>query len=140
MQQQNIESKKAPKVVGPYSQAIKIGDFLFCSGQIGIDPKINALVKGGIEKETQQVFKNLEEVLKEGGADFDSVLKMTVYLANMDDYSVMNELYATFFHKPYPARATVAVARLPKDALIEIECIAYIKKREGCGAGCCSDC
>lgn len=140
MEKQSIESKKAPAAIGPYSQGIKMGDFLFCSGQIGVNLKTNILVPGGIKKETKQVFTHLGAVLKEAGADFDTVVKVNVYLANMDDFPVMNEIYATFFKKPYPARATVQVARLPKGAQIEIECIAYIKERECCGADCCRNC
>ena len=142
-----IESKKAPAAIGPYSQGIKMGDFLFCSGQIGVSPKTNVLVSGGIKQETKQAFMNLGAVLKEAGADFDTVVKVNVYLANMDDFPVMNEIYATFFKNPYPARATVEVARLPKGAQFEIECIAYINcppshkasegERECCGEDCC---
>lgn len=137
MEKQSIESKKAPAAIGPYSQGIKMGDFLFCSGQIGVSPRTNVLVSGGIKQETKQAFANLGAVLKEGGADFDTVVKVNVYLANMDDFPVMNEIYATFFTKPYPARATVQVAKLPKGAQIEIECIAYIKERGCCGEDCC---
>lgn len=140
MEKQNIETKKAPAAIGPYSQGIKMGDFLFCSGQIGVSPKTNVLVSGGIRQETKQAFANLGAVLKEAGADFDTVVKVNVYLANMDDFPVMNEIYATFFKKPYPARATVQVAKLPKGARLEIECIAYIKGEESCDGECCRDC
>ena len=131
-----IESKNSPRAIGPYSQAIKINNLIFCSGQVGKDPKTNAFVEGGVDKQTKQVLENLKAVLAEVGADFSNVVKTTVYLKNIVDFPKMNEIYASYFQKPYPARATVEVARLPQDALIEIECIAHTKE-EG---GCCGDC
>lgn len=127
MKKSDVSAKKAPAAVGPYSQAVKFGDLLFCSGQIGVDPKTNNLVGNTVSEQAKQVFENLKTVLEAGGSGFDNVLKVNVYLKNMDDFSVMNEIYARHFEKPYPARATVEVARLPKGALIEIECIAYVK-------------
>lgn len=118
-----IQSPNAPAAVGPYSQAIEAGDFIFCSGQIGIDPSTNALVEG-IENQTKQVLKNLDSVLQSAGVTKKDVVKTTVYLANMDDYVTMNNVYAVFFEGHMPARATVQVTRLPKDALVEIEAIA----------------
>lgn len=126
------EEVKAQKAIGPYSQGVKFGNLIFVSGQIGIDPKTNNL-KGGIKEQTKQALINLENVLLAGGSGIDNVLKTTVYLENMDDFPLMNEVYAAFFKKPYPARATVQVARLPQDALIEIECIAYRKEKKCCG-------
>lgn len=118
------EEVKAQKAIGPYSQAVKFGDLIFVSGQIGLDPKTNNLVDG-IKNQTKQTLENLKNVLEAAGSQINNVLKTAVYLADMDDFSVMNEVYATYFHKPYPARATVQVAELPRGALIEIECIAY---------------
>ncbi len=121
-----IETKKAPGAIGPYSQAIVVNNFIFCSGQVGKDPKTNQFVEGGVKAQTKQVLENLKAVLASGGADFSDVVKTTVYLKNVSDFSQMNEVYATYFQKPYPARATIEAARLPQDALVEIECIAFI--------------
>lgn len=128
MPKQEISSKNAPVAIGPYSQAIKVGNFIFCSGQIAINPKTGSLEGESIEEQTRQVFENLKQVLREAGGSLDSVVKTTVYLANMNDFPTMNEIYAKYFKKPYPARATVEVVKLPKNALIEIDCIAYISK------------
>lgn len=125
MKKEEVICKNIPKVIGPYSQAVAFGNLIFCSGQIGINPKTGQL-ENGIEAQTNQIFKNLKELLKSAGTSLKNVLKVNVYLKNMNDFPVMNAIYAQHFNKPYPARATVEVARLPKDALIEIECIAYI--------------
>ncbi|HVA97064.1 MAG TPA: RidA family protein [Candidatus Acidoferrales bacterium] len=122
-----IKTTKAPAAVGPYSQAIVSGGFIFCSGQIGIDPKTNELVKG-LEKQTHQVLKNLKAVLKEGNSSLDNVVKTTVYLADINDYVKMNEIYGQYFTDHKPARAAFAVANLPKSALIEIEVVAEVTK------------
>ena len=122
-----ITTEKAPKAVGPYSQAIVSNGFIFCSGQIGIDPATNELVEG-IEAQTKQVLKNLSEVLEAENSDLDHVVKTTVYLANITDYVTMNEIYGQYFTKHKPARAAFAVAALPKGALIEIEVIAEVVK------------
>jgi 2-iminobutanoate/2-iminopropanoate deaminase len=114
---------KAPKVVGPYSQAIMKGDMIFCSGQIGIDPQSGELVEG-IENQTKQVMKNLEQVLIASGATFQQVVKTTIFITDMNNYTTVNEAYASFFSEHKPARSTVAVAALPKAALVEIEMIA----------------
>lgn len=114
---------KAPKVVGPYSQAIMKGDMIFCSGQIGIDPQSGELVEG-IENQTKQVMKNLEQVLTAAGATFQQVVKTTIFITDMNNYATVNEAYALFFSEHKPARSTVAVAALPKAALVEIEMIA----------------
>lgn len=126
MTKKAISSAKAPAAIGPYSQAIKSGNFIFCAGQIGIDPETGQYAGEDIESQTKQCFENLKHVLLAAGANFDNVVKVHVYLTNMADFPKMNDIYATYFNKPYPARATVEVARLPKDALIEIDCIAYI--------------
>lgn len=121
---QAVSTPSAPAAIGPYSQAIKAGNLLFLSGQIPIDPATGDLVDGGIEAQTRQVFRNIGEILKAGGASFDGVVTVTVYLADMNDFAKVNEIYATYFSSPAPARATVQVARLPRDARVEIQVTA----------------
>lgn len=115
------------KAIGPYSHAIIADDFVFLAGKVGTDPKTEKLVEGGVEAETEQALKNIEAVLKASGSDFDSVVKTTVFLADMNDFAKMNEIYGRYFKAPYPARSTVQVARLPRDAKIEIEVTALKK-------------
>jgi 2-iminobutanoate/2-iminopropanoate deaminase len=119
-----VTTAKSFAALGPYSQAVRTGNMIFCSGNLGIELMSNALITGGIKTQTRQTLQNIREILRAAGADLNQVVKTTVYLKNMNDFSEMNEVYASFFHEPYPARATVQVTRLPKDALIEIECIA----------------
>lgn len=122
-----IATKDAPAAIGPYSQAIRIGDTLFASGQIPIDPATGNLVPGGITEQTVRVFENIKAVLAAAGIDFVHVVKTTVFLKSMGDFAAMNEVYARYLATPGaipPARSTVQVAALPKDALVEIECIA----------------
>jgi 2-iminobutanoate/2-iminopropanoate deaminase len=119
-----ISTSSAPAAIGPYSQAVRAGNLLFLSGQIPLDPATGNLVEGGIEAQTRQVFKNIGEILQAGGTSFDGVVSATVYLADMDDFAKVNEIYATYFSSPAPARATVQVARLPKDCLVEIQVVA----------------
>ena len=119
-----ISTENAPGAIGPYSQAIKANGMLFCSGQIPIDPATGEFVEGGVAEQTDQVFKNLIAVLEAGGAGLESVVKTTVFLADMNDFGAMNEVYARYFDTNKPARATVQAARLPRDARVEIECIA----------------
>jgi len=126
MNKQAIETKNAPGAVGPYSQAIKTGNFLFLSGQIGIDPQTKKLVEGGIEAQTKQVFKNIKAVLAEAGADLENVVKATVFLKDMADFKRVNEIYAQHFQPPFPARSAVAVKELPLSVDIEIEVIAVV--------------
>ena len=121
-----VSTPNAPAAIGPYSQAIQAGTLLFLSGQIPIDPATGNLVEGGIDAQTRQVFQNIGEILKAGGASFDRVVTATVYLADMNDFAKVNEIYATYFSSPAPARATVQVARLPKDARVEIQVIASV--------------
>jgi len=121
-----VSTPTAPAAIGPYSQAITAGHLLFLSGQIPIDPATGDLVEGGIEAQTRQVFQNIGEILKAGGTSFDGVVTATVYLADMNDSAKVNEIYATYFSSPAPARATVQVARLPKDARVEIQVIASV--------------
>lgn len=121
-----VSTPNAPAAIGPYSQAIQAGTLLFLSGQIPIDPATGNLVEGGIDAQTRQVFQNIGEILKAGGTSFDRVVTATVYLADMNDFAKVNEIYATYFSSPAPARATVQVARLPKDARVEIQVIASL--------------
>ncbi len=121
-----ISTDKAPGAIGPYSQAIKAGGMLFCSGQIPIDPATGEFVPGGVTEQTEQVFRNLIAVLEAGGSSLDGVVKTTVFLADMGDFGAMNDVYAKYFDSNKPARATVQAARLPRDAKVEIECIAVV--------------
>lgn len=121
---QAVSSPAAPKAIGPYSQAIRAGSLLFVSGQIPLDPETGAMVEGDIAAQTHRVFKNLAAILEEAGASLDHVVRTTVYLADMNDFAVVNEVYGTYFTAPAPARATVQAARLPKDARVEIDVIA----------------
>ena len=123
---QAVSTPSAPAAIGPYSQAIKAGNMLFVSGQIPTDPKTGTLVEGGIQPQTHQVFKNIGEILKAAGASFDHVVSASVFLADMNDFARMNEIYATYFASPAPARATVQVGRLPKDSLVEIQVTAVL--------------
>ena len=123
-----VETDKAPKAIGPYSQAVIAGDMIFCAGQIGIDPATGQLVEGGIEEQTEQVLKNINEVLRAAGASLNSVTMVNVYLRAMGKFSEMNEMYSKVFGEHKPARATVAVAGLPKNALVEISCVATLSK------------
>jgi 2-iminobutanoate/2-iminopropanoate deaminase len=122
-----VSTRSAPAAIGPYSQAISAGGFLFVSGQIPLDPATGTLVGGDIAAQTHRVFKNLEEILKAAGVSFDAVVRTTVYLADMNDFPAMNEVYATYFSSPAPARATVQAARLPRDARVEIDVIARVE-------------
>lgn len=119
-----VATETAPQAIGPYSQAIIVGDFVFTSGQIPIDPKTGVFVEGGIAEQAEQVLRNLAEVLKAAGTGLDGVVKTTVFLADMGDFAAMNEVYGRFFSSEPPARSTVEAARLPRDARIEIEVIA----------------
>jgi len=123
---QAVSTDKAPAAIGPYSQAIKAGNLLFLSGQIPIDPQTGNLVDGGIEPQTRQVFQNIAKILEAGGATFDHVVSAGVFLADMNDFARMNAIYAEFFTSPAPARATVQVARLPKDCLVEIQVVGSL--------------
>lgn len=122
-----ISTKKAPAAIGPYSQAIRVGNLTYTSGQIPLDPATGAFVEGGIKEQTRQALTNIKAILEEAGTSMDNVVKTTVFMANMDDFADMNAVYAEFFTEPYPARSAVAVKSLPKGALIEIEVIAEAK-------------
>ncbi|MDP9322415.1 MAG: RidA family protein [Acidobacteriota bacterium] len=121
---QAVSTVSAPKAIGPYSQAIRAGSLLFVSGQVPIDPATGQIVDGDIAAQTHRIFQNIGEILKAGGASFDHVVRTTVFLADMNDFAAMNEAYATYFTTPAPARATVQVSRLPRDARVEIDVIA----------------
>jgi len=122
-----IATDQAPRAIGPYSQAIRAGNLLFCSGQIPIDPATGEFVSGGVAEQTEQVMRNLSAVLTAGQSSLKQVVKTTVFLADMDDFTAMNEVYGRFFGENPPARATVQAARLPRDAKVEIEAIALIE-------------
>jgi 2-iminobutanoate/2-iminopropanoate deaminase len=119
-----IETRHAPAAIGPYSQAIEIGDTVFLSGQIGLDPRTASLVPGGIELETRQVLDNIREVLRAAGLGFGDVVKTTLFLINLADFEIINGVYGQHFTEEFPARSTVQVAALPRGALVEIEVIA----------------
>ena len=121
-----VSSGGAPKAIGPYSQAVKAGSLVFVSGQIPLDPATGAMVEGDIAAQTRQVFANLQAILEAAGVSFDHVVRTTVYLADMNDFGTVNEIYGTYFSAPFPARATVQAARLPKDARVEIDLIAAL--------------
>jgi 2-iminobutanoate/2-iminopropanoate deaminase len=121
---QAVSSPDAPKAIGPYSQAVRAGQLLFVSGQVPLDPATGQIVAGDIAAQTRRVFDNLGAVLKAGGRSFADVVRTTVFLADMNDFAAVNDVYGTYFSEPYPARATVQVARLPKDARVEIDLIA----------------
>jgi len=121
-----IATDDAPRAIGPYSQAIRAGNLLFCSGQIPIDPSTGEFVSGGVAEQTEQVMRNLAAVLSAGQSSLKQVVKTTVFLADMDDFTAMNEVYGRFFDENPPARATVQAARLPRDAKVEIEAIAIV--------------
>ena len=123
-----ISTDKAPSAIGPYSQAVRAGQFVFCSGQIGIDPATGKLIGADIESQTRQVLQNLRSVLTAARLDLNHVAKSTIFLVNLEDFSSVNEIYGAEFGEHKPARATVQVAGLPLGALIEIECVAYIAK------------
>jgi 2-iminobutanoate/2-iminopropanoate deaminase len=122
-----ISTEKAPAAIGPYSQAIQVGNLVYTSGQIPIDPATGMIVTGGIKEQTLQSLTNVKAILEEVGLTMSNVLKTTVFMADMGDFADMNSVYAEFFTEPYPARSAVAVKTLPKGALVEIEVIADVK-------------
>ena len=119
-----ISTTNAPAAIGPYSQAIRVGNIIFTSGQIPIDPATGSFVEGGIKEQTRQSLLNVKAILNEAGTTIDHVIKTTVFMADMNDFAEMNSVYSEFFNTPYPARSAVAVKTLPKGALVEIEVIA----------------
>jgi 2-iminobutanoate/2-iminopropanoate deaminase len=119
-----ISAAGAPKAIGPYSSALRAGQLLFISGQVPFDPATGSLIAGDIQAQTRRVLQNVGALLEAGGLSFQAVVRTTVFLADMNDFAAMNEVYQTFFSEPYPARSTVQAARLPRDARIEIDAIA----------------
>jgi 2-iminobutanoate/2-iminopropanoate deaminase len=127
MQITQVSTQDAPAAIGPYSQAIRCGQFIYTSGQIPLDPVSGTMVGEDIQAQTQQVLENLQAVLSAGGSSLANVIKTTVFLANMSDFQAMNAVYTTYFSGTAPARSTVAVAELPRKALVEIECVALVE-------------
>lgn len=123
---ETISTENAPGAIGPYSQAVRVGEMVFCSGQIPIDPQTGDFVSNDVAEQTEQVLKNLTAVLEAAKTNLNNVVKTTVFLADMNDFAAMNEVYARYFGDNKPARATVQAARLPRDARVEIECIATV--------------
>ena len=126
MNKETVVTDKAPKAIGPYEQAIKVGEFVYTAGQIPIDPNTGNFVPGGIAEQTRQVLENLKAVLEAAGSSLDRVVKATVFLKNMGDFTAMNEVYAEYLATAKPARSTVAVAELPRGALVEIDFVAFV--------------
>jgi len=126
MQREQVKTEYAPAAIGPYSQAIKAGNMVFAAGQIPLDPATGQIVSGDVQAQTTQVLENVRAVLAAAGASFETVVKTTVFLKSMSDFAAMNEVYARYFTGVAPARSTVAVADLPRGALVEIECIALV--------------
>jgi 2-iminobutanoate/2-iminopropanoate deaminase len=121
-----IATADAPQAIGPYSQAVRQGNLLFCSGQIGLDPATGQLVPGGVEAETRQVLLNLAAVLSAAGVTTDAVVRTTIYLVDLGDFARVNDIYGAYFAEPYPARATVGVGELPRGARVEIDAVAVV--------------
>ena len=119
-----IHTDKAPAAIGPYSQAVEANGFVFASGQLGINPATGEFVEGDVQAQTRQALTNARAIMNEAGLDLNNVIKTTVFLSDMANFAAMNEIYAEFFSEPYPARSAVAVKTLPKNALVEVECIA----------------
>jgi 2-iminobutanoate/2-iminopropanoate deaminase len=126
MQKNIISTTKAPQAIGPYSQAVRFENLLFVSGQIPIEPESGEILKGNIKEQTQQILENLNSILTAGGSSLNNVLRITIFLTNLEDYAAVNETYAQFFDESQPARSTVQVSRLPMNVLIEIDAIAGI--------------
>jgi 2-iminobutanoate/2-iminopropanoate deaminase len=124
-----VSAPSAPPPIGPYSPAVRAAGFLFVSGQIPLDPATGRLVDGDVRAQATRVLQNIGELLEAGGASFRDVVRTTIFLADMDDFAAVNEVYASFFSEPYPARATVQVARLPRDVRVEIDAIAVVAER-----------
>jgi 2-iminobutanoate/2-iminopropanoate deaminase len=128
MKKQTIQTTNAPAAIGPYSQAVRAGDLLFVSGQIPLDPKTGELVRGSISEETKKVLDNLKAIIEAAGGSLGDVVKTTIFLKDMGSFAAVNEVYGTYFPQPFPARATVEVARLPRDVNVEIEAIAKLSQ------------
>lgn len=147
-----IKPEKAPKAIGPYSPAVKLGDFVYVSGQVPFDPETGEIVGTTIEEQTHRVMKNIQAVLEEMGLGFRHIVKTTIFISDMNDFAKLNEVYGSYLEEPYPARSCVEVARLPRDVKVEIECIvidtlvyeqqlaAQDQGCSGCGGGCDGGC
>ncbi|MFH1564534.1 MAG: RidA family protein [bacterium] len=120
-----VSTNKAPQAIGPYNQAVEYNNLIFCSGQIALDPKSGEMVEGGIENETKRVMENLKAVIQKAGSDMDKVLKTTIYLTDLSNFKIVNEIYGSYFTENPPARATVEVSNLPKGAQVEIEMVCF---------------
>ncbi|GER82646.1 reactive intermediate/imine deaminase [Thermogemmatispora aurantia] len=131
MERTKVSTTSAPAAIGPYSQAIRCGQFIYASGQIALDPASGELVGDDVATQTHRVLQNLQAVLQAAGSSLSRVVKTTVFLARMSDFQAMNAVYATYFSEPAPARSTVAVAELPRQALVEIECVALAEDQAG---------
>ena len=127
MSKDTISTPNAPAAVGPYSQAVVTNGMVFTAGQLGLVPETGQMIDGDVAAQTRQVLENLKAVLEAAGSSLDSIVKTTVFLQNMDDFAAMNGVYSQFFTAPFPARSTVEVAKLPKNGLVEIECVALVK-------------
>ena len=125
-ERQVIQTAAAPQAIGPYSQAVRCGSMVYVSGQIPLDPTTAQVVAGGVSAETHQVMRNLKAVLEAAGSSLEKVVKTTIFLKDMGQFQLVNEIYGSYFKAPYPARATIEVARLPKDVSVEIDCIAQV--------------
>ncbi|MCX7842371.1 MAG: RidA family protein [Clostridia bacterium] len=126
MKKEIISTDKAPAAIGPYSQAVKVGNLMFASGMLPVVPGTGEVAAGGIAEQTEQVLENIKALVESSGSCLGNVVKSTVFLKNMNDFAAMNEVYKRYFTSDYPARSTVEVARLPKDVLVEIECIVLV--------------
>ena len=147
-----IKSENAPKAIGPYSPAVKLGDFVYLSGQVPFDPATGEVVGTTIEEQTHRVMKNIEAVLADMGLGFRHIVKTTIFISDMNDFAKLNEVYGSYLEEPFPARSCVEVARLPRDVKVEIECIvidtlvyeqqmaAQEQGCSGCGGGCDGGC
>lgn len=147
-----IKPEQAPKAIGPYSPAIKLGDFVYLSGQIPLDPQTGEVVGDTIEEQTHRVMKNMKAVLADMGLDFRHIVKTTIFMKDLKDFDAFNDVYGSYLEEPYPARSCVQVCALPKDVMVEIECIvidtlvyeqqmdAQEKGCSGCGGGCDGNC
>ncbi len=127
---EKVSTSKAPAAIGPYSQAIRIGNFVYTSGQIPLDPATGELVEGDIKAQTRQVLTNVKAILEAAGTSLANVVKTTVFLKNMADFAAMNEVYAEFFSEPFPARSAIGVVALPKDVAVEIETVAVLGEKK----------
>jgi len=130
MKREIISTENAPKAVGPYSQAVRVGSFVHTAGQIGLDPETGSLVEGGISVQTEQVMNNLQAVLEAAGTGFENVVKTTIYLRYINDFGTVNEVYGSYFNEEKPARSTFAVSALPLSALVEIDMVAMVPQVE----------